>query len=107
MFYDCDVAQTDGTMFGGGAQDNGTNITLDGDAGDFAEVSGGDGGWMIIDPRAAGHFYTTWQQMGVIRFRGANVRDVSPNAPASETQRVWMAILRSTRTIAIPSSAVA
>jgi len=93
MFYDADVAQTDSAMFGGGAQDNGTNVTFEGKPDEFFEVSGGDGGWMIIDPRAAGHFYTTWQGMGVVRFRGNNAVDVSPPAPESETSRVWMAIL--------------
>ena len=33
MFYDIDVAQSDARMFGGGMQDNGTNITFEGRAG--------------------------------------------------------------------------
>ena len=37
MFYDVDVAQTDGRMFGGGAQDNGTNITFEGKPDDFSK----------------------------------------------------------------------
>jgi photosystem II stability/assembly factor-like uncharacterized protein len=58
MFYDVDVAQSDGRMFGGGLQDNGTNITLTGKPDDFVEITGGDGGWMLIDPRNTGHLYT-------------------------------------------------
>ena len=35
MVYDVDVAQSDGRMFGGGLQDNGTNITLTGKSDDL------------------------------------------------------------------------
>ena len=93
MFYDLDVAQSDGRMFGGGAQDNGTNVTFNGKPDQFREISGGDGGWMVIDPHAAGHFYTTWQNMGIYRFRGANWKEVSPPAPDSEAEKVWMVFL--------------
>ena len=79
MFYDVDVAQSDGRMFGGGLQDNGTNVTLvggiitgsgktvtlTGKPDDFVEITGGDGGWMIIDPQNLKHFYTTSQNMTV------------------------------------------
>ena len=65
MFYDVDVGQSDGRMFGGGAQDNGTvatlagNITTDqkktvpltGKPDSFVEITGGDGGWILIDPQ--------------------------------------------------------
>ena len=60
MFYDVDVGQSDGRMFGGGAQDNGTvatlagnittdleeTITLTGKPDSFVEITGGDGGWI-------------------------------------------------------------
>ena len=100
MFYDVDVAQSDGRMFGGGLQDNGTNLTLagriktdqentvvlSGRPDDFVEVTGGDGGWMIIDPQNPGHLYTTSQNMNVNRFRkSTGWTDVSPPAKRSET----------------------
>jgi len=68
MFYDVDVAQSDGRMFGGGLQDNGTNITLSGKPDDFKEITGGDGGWMLIDPKNSAHLFTTSQNMTVNRF---------------------------------------
>jgi len=108
MFYDVDVAQSDGRMFGGGLQDNGTNVTLageittgDGDTvvlsgkpDDFVEVTGGDGGWMIIDPVNPEHFYTTSQNMTVNRFRKATGwTDASPPAKQAEAAAVWMVFL--------------
>jgi len=94
MFYDVDVAQSDGRMFGGGLQDNGTNITVTGKPDDFVEITGGDGGWMIIDPKNTGHLYTTSQNMNVNRFRKSDGwADVSPPAAKAETDAVWMAFL--------------
>jgi len=94
MFYDVDVGQSDGRMFGGGAQDNGTVVTATGAAGDFKEVSGGDGGWIIIDPRTNEHVYTTTYNMSVWRHRpGGHWVDASPPAHKSETDAVWMAFL--------------
>lgn len=94
MFYDVDVAQSDGRMFGGGAQDNGTNVTFKGKSDDFKEVTGGDGGWMIIDPTAPRHFYTTSQNMSVCRFRASGRdTDVSPPADSAEQEKVWMVYL--------------
>jgi hypothetical protein len=51
MFYDIDVAQSDNVNFGGGAQDNGTIVTSDGPADRYFEILGGDGGWMVYDPK--------------------------------------------------------
>jgi photosystem II stability/assembly factor-like uncharacterized protein len=94
MFYDVDVAQSDGRMFGGGLQDNGTNITVSGKPDDFVEVTGGDGGWMIIDPNNPKHLYSTSQNMTVTRFRTSDRWvDVSPPADREETDAVWMAFL--------------
>src|SRR6266851_2730760 len=50
MYYDVDVAQSDGRHFGGGAQDNGTVVKTTGSNNDHFEILGGDGGWMIYDP---------------------------------------------------------
>jgi len=46
MYYDADVAQSDGRVFGGGSQDNGTLITTTGGSDDHYEILGGDGGWI-------------------------------------------------------------
>jgi photosystem II stability/assembly factor-like uncharacterized protein len=93
MFYDLDVAPSDGRMFGGGAQDNGTNVTCKGAADQFKEVHGGDGGWMVIDPRDKQHYYATAQNMEIVRFRGGPSVNVSPPAKRSEWEAVWMVFL--------------
>ena len=90
MFYDIDIAQTDERVFGGGAQDNGTLVTKNGKADAFSELEGGDGGWMVIDPKEAGHVYASWQFGGMTRFRNGSKRDVSPPFNDSDSGGVWM-----------------
>ena len=90
MYYDIDVAQTDARLFGGGAQDNGTLVTNTGLPDDAFELMGGDGGWMAIDPREAGHIYGSWQLGGMHRFRNGFERDVSPPFRAEDSGGMWM-----------------
>ncbi len=90
MYYDMDVSQSDGRHFGGGAQDNGTLVTTDGRRDDHFEVLGGDGGWMIYDPADELHFYASYYNMGIWRWRDGRGRDVSPPARKGEADSVWM-----------------
>ena len=90
MYYDMDVSQSDGRHFGGGAQDNGTLVTTDGRSDDHFEILGGDGGWMIYDPADAKHFYASYYNMGIWRWRDGKGRDVSPRARKGEADSVWM-----------------
>jgi photosystem II stability/assembly factor-like uncharacterized protein len=55
MFYDLDVAPSNGKIFGGGTQDNGTVIAgVDGlPEGDFVSAIGGDGAWTAFEPADA------------------------------------------------------
>src|SRR4051812_22589792 len=55
MFYDLDVAPSNGKIFGGGTQDNGTVLAgVDGMAdGHFVSAIGGDGAWTAFDPADA------------------------------------------------------
>ena len=55
MFYDLDVAPSNGKIFGGGTQDNGTVIAgVDGmPEGDCVSAIGGDGAWTAFDPADA------------------------------------------------------
>ena len=89
MYYDMDVAQSDGKQFGGGAQDNGTLATTDGGKDNHQEISGGDGGWMVYDPTDAGHLYVSSQKMSIYRRRDGANSDVSP--PAESAEKPWMA----------------
>ena len=94
MFYDVDVAQTDSRFYGGGAQDNGTVVTTTGKPNGFLEITGGDGGWMIIDPRTPNHLYTTEQNMTVFRHRpSSGWAEVNVPAADAEKDAVWMVIL--------------
>ena len=90
MFYDVDVAQTDARVLGGGAQDNGTVITNLGNPAGFFELLGGDGGWMVIDPRDAGHVFASYQFGGMYRFRGGDWAKVTPPFEPSENHGIWM-----------------
>jgi photosystem II stability/assembly factor-like uncharacterized protein len=91
MFYDCDVAPSDSRHFGGGAQDNGTNITTTGRSDDHYEILGGDGGWMVFDPGSADSLYASYYNMGIFRFWPAGPwEDVSPPADETEKGSVWM-----------------
>jgi photosystem II stability/assembly factor-like uncharacterized protein len=51
MFYELDVAPSNGKVFGGGTQDNGTLIAGAGDCqpGDFLPAIPGDGAWLVFD----------------------------------------------------------
>ncbi len=91
MFYDLAVAQTDSDMIAGGAQDNGTLVTLDGQPNTYLELTGGDGGWVIVDPMDAGHLFTTAQGMRIFRFRSSDGwKDVSP---PEDMFKMWMVFL--------------
>src|SRR5205085_59447 len=93
MFYDMDVAQSNGLVFGGGAQDNGTVVTTNGSAGGFFELLGGDGGWLVFDPKNAGHVYSSYYNLHIFRFRRGVNSDVSPPASEAEQGSVWMAFI--------------
>jgi len=90
MYYDVDVAQSDGRHFGGGAQDNGTVATTTGRDNDHFEILGGDGGWMIYDPADAGHIFASYYNMNIWRWCNGRRWDVSPPAPEKEKDSVWM-----------------
>jgi ligand-binding sensor domain-containing protein len=90
MYYDMDIAQTDARVFGGGAQDNGTLATNTGNAHEFFELLGGDGGWIAIDPRDAGHIFASFQFGGMYRFRNGGFRKVTPPFRDEDMGGVWM-----------------
>jgi photosystem II stability/assembly factor-like uncharacterized protein len=91
MFYDLDVALSDPKSFGGGAQDNGTNVTTTGSADDHFEILGGDGGWMVYNPQQANRLYASYYNFHIFRFRGSQQpANISPPAPAAERNAIWM-----------------
>lgn len=91
MFYDCDVAPSNARFFGGGAQDNGTNITTTGRSDDHYEILGGDGGWMAFNPKRSDHLYASYYNMNICRFgHGGRWKDVSPKADKKEKESMWM-----------------
>jgi len=91
MFYDIDVAQTDGRYYGGGAQDNGSVVTTRDKADGFEEVFDGDGGWLVFDPQDAMHFYASCYNFFITRWKKGRQRDVTPRFMSQdEHDSVWM-----------------
>jgi photosystem II stability/assembly factor-like uncharacterized protein len=91
MFYDIDVAQSDGQQYGGGAQDNGTVTTADAKPDDFQEILGGDGGWMVYDPGDASHLYGSYYNFHIFRWKGGTPKEVTPKGVTpAEHGSVWM-----------------
>ena len=91
MFYDLDVARSAPDYYGGGAQDNGTIVTSNAVPGAFAEILGGDGGWLVFDPvNPFGHLFASYQYMSLHRRRSGDWRDVSPEE--EKYHKPWMAI---------------
>jgi photosystem II stability/assembly factor-like uncharacterized protein len=90
MFYDLDVAPSDGAHYGGGAQDNGTVVTKTGDPGSFERIFPGDGGWLVYDPENERHLYCSCYNLDIRRYEGTDYSDVSPPAKEQEQQAIWM-----------------
>ena len=91
MFYDIDVAPSDGRHYGGGAQDNGSIMTTNGKPDDFGDVLGGDGGWMVFDPKDAGHFYGSYYNFHIFRWKNGTPKEVTPKGVTkAEHDAVWM-----------------
>jgi photosystem II stability/assembly factor-like uncharacterized protein len=94
MFYDLAVAQSNGKVIAGGAQDNGTLITPDGTSDSYVRWTGGDGGWVVIDPTDVNHVFSTAQRMVIIRHRSSDgFTDVSPPETPEIRSTIWMAFV--------------
>lgn len=117
MFYDVDVAPTDktGQLIAGGTQDNGAIMTgyttapaipegslvRQGPAFarsarlKFSVIIGGDGGWVVFDPRDAAHFYASAEHIHIYRKRvGRHLEEVTPRGLAAlERQATWMTFI--------------
>jgi len=93
MFYDLDVAPSNGDVFGGGAQDNGTIVTKTGAPTTFFQIYEGDGGWIVFDPKDPNHVYCSVYNLDIRRFHGKVHKDVSPRASANERESVWMCFI--------------
>ncbi|HEY1338818.1 MAG TPA: hypothetical protein VGF59_14985 [Bryobacteraceae bacterium] len=91
MFYDIDVAPSDARNYGGGAQDNGTVVTVTGGPSDFQDLLGGDGGWMVYNPTDARALFGSVHNVQIYRFRPSDGwKDVSPPEDQSVKDQVWM-----------------
>lgn len=98
MFYDIDVAPFDstGTAMGGGTQDNGTLVTLEG-PGQFQEVARGDGGWMAFDHKTLERFYSTIYGARVYLHHNYPTgwrEDISPPEESWIQDLVWLSPLK-------------
>lgn len=93
MYYDMDVAQSDARVYGGGSQDNGTLITTSGQPNDHFEILGGDGGWIVFDPKDAAHIFASYQHLHIYRFRQGGYENVTPPAMSDERNFIWMCFI--------------
>ncbi|WP_444997134.1 GlyGly-CTERM sorting domain-containing protein [Aliikangiella sp. IMCC44359] len=66
------TAAPDGSFYFGGTQDNGTNIGYE-VAGpeNWAEIAGGDGGWVAFDPRTPNAYFAEYTGLSLRRWREA------------------------------------
>ena len=71
MFYDLDVAPSNGRIFAGGTQDNGTLIAgVEGcKEGDFVPAVPGDGAWTVFDPTDAEDVFASANNFDIRRHR--------------------------------------
>src|SRR6266542_259080 len=93
MYYDLAIAPSDSRSFGGGTQDNGTNVTTTGGVDDHFEILGGDGGWMAYHPSDPTHLFASFYNLNIRRHRNGAWADVSPPAPQAERASVWMVFI--------------
>ena len=98
MYYDLDVGQSNRNYFGGGTQDAGTPMTFTGSVDDHRDVSRGDGGWTLIDPRNENHIYVSIYNLTIFRWphsdpRQISFENVSPMASEAERKAVWMCFI--------------
>ena len=86
MFYDLDVAPSNGKILAGGTQDHGTLVAGvgDGKEGEFVPAIPGDGAWTVFDPADAENVFASANNFDVRRHRRGrpwdydNWRNVSP-----------------------------
>ncbi|MFN7925146.1 MAG: hypothetical protein U0Q16_33925 [Bryobacteraceae bacterium] len=96
MFYDVDVAPSEGRVFGGGAQDNGTLVhNFDAPVGEFVQGIGGDGGWILFDPFDPNHIFGSFQHMNIRRHTAdGGWSTVTPSdATDDERHAVWLSVM--------------
>jgi photosystem II stability/assembly factor-like uncharacterized protein len=93
-FYQIDVAASDSRYYGGGTDRNGVVLTSTGRPDDHLEVLGGDGGRLVFDPKEPTRIYTSYYNLNIYRFRGKNIKKVSPRASAAEKQEIWNAPIK-------------
>lgn len=65
QFYEIGLDATHPERLYGGTQDNGTLQTLSGDTGDWREILGGDGFYVLVDPTNPDVIYAEWQFGGL------------------------------------------
>jgi photosystem II stability/assembly factor-like uncharacterized protein len=101
MFYDIDVAPTDGSILGGGTQDNGSLVTGVTDTRhEYLRVLDGDGAWMVFDPKDETHVFGSKSDIHIFRHTASKHwnsdfwEEVSPKAlKETEHHQVAIAVL--------------
>ena len=81
QFYTVEVDASRPERLYGGAQDNGTNRTLTGGLGDWQQIFGGDGHYVLVDPSDNAFVYVEYQYGNLFRSTNGGSSFVSARPP--------------------------
>ncbi len=85
QFYTCEVNQQNSNEIYGGAQDNGTSRTLTASIDNWAEVYGGDGMVVQVDPQNDSYVYVAYQYGNLARSSNGGSSFVGLSVPSGRS----------------------
>lgn len=89
QFYTCEIDNQQPQRLYGGTQDNGTNRTLTGADDDWAQIYGGDGFRVLVDPTDNNYVYATFQYGNIARSTDGGNSFIAATNDLSGSRRNW------------------
>ncbi len=90
QFYTCDIDRQHPERLYGGTQDNGTNRTLTGNNNDWANIFGGDGFYVLVDPENNNYIYAEYQYGNFARStNGGTTFNYAMSGISSSDRKNW------------------